>query len=423
MDREERDIEQEVPIPLPDLQVVEDMQMGIVMRFADVQRQKAEGKPVAWCSVLTPKEILYSMDIPCIYGNVLGAYASIFGMSGKYCQAAEDEGLSRDLCSVNRCQVGVACCEDREEFFEHAFTRPDIVLGSNFPCMSESKTFLHVARKYGIPYHFYDVPINTWGDEIPEHAVTYCAGELKGLIDFLVEHGYTFDMDRLKEEVAFTKKLNTLIHEIDTYKRAIPLPIKAYDTVIAMTAPLALSQEARKIELFERLRDELKERVESGTGIVEDERIRLLWCGLPPLCDFKLLDYPEKHGAVIAKHMLEFLVGFNLDPELMDPEKPLESIARATLASPANPSYKASIDYFIRAVRDYKVDGVIHVIMRSCGLVPGMQRMVKEAVYRETGVPGIIFDLDGADVREYDAAAVKGHLDSFVETLLDKKGA
>jgi benzoyl-CoA reductase/2-hydroxyglutaryl-CoA dehydratase subunit BcrC/BadD/HgdB len=147
----------------------------------------------------------------------------------------------------------------------------------------------------------------------------------------------------------------------------------------------------------------------------------LLWIGIPPLCDFKLLNYPEKHGAVVAKHMLEYLTGFTLDPELMDPEQPFESIARAQLSSPANPALPGAIDYFVRATKDYKIDGVISVVKRSCGLIPGMQRLVKEAILRETGVPSIVFDLDGVDEREYDAAATKANLDSFVETLLARK--
>ena len=95
---------------------------------------------------------------------------------------------------------------------------------------------------------------------------------------------------------------------------------------------------------------------------------------------------------------------------------------RAHLASPANPPSKRAVDYFVKVVRDYKVDGVVAVIMRSCGLVPGMQRQLKEGIYRETGVPTLMFDLDGGDQREYDDAAVKSHLDAFVETLLARKG-
>lgn len=42
---------------------------------------------------------------------------------------------------------------------------------------------------------------------------------------------------------------------------------------------------------------------------------------------------------------------------------------------------------------------------------------------KETGVPSIVFDLDGVDDREHDEAVAKASLDSFVETLIAKKGA
>jgi benzoyl-CoA reductase/2-hydroxyglutaryl-CoA dehydratase subunit BcrC/BadD/HgdB len=413
----------DLPVPLPDMDVVEEMQMGIVTRFAEVQQQKAAGKPAVWCSVLIPKEILLAMDVANVYSDVLGAYASIFGYSAKYCQVAEEMGVSRDVCAVHRCAIGVACTDDRDDFFDMAFVEPDLAIGSNFPCMSMSKSFLQVADMYDIPYYFLDAPINTWGSDIPDHAVQYFAGQLQGMIDFLQSHGYEFDLQKLKEEVAFTKELNTLLEEIDGYKRATPLPMKAYDNVIATTAPLALAKEVRTMDIFERYRDELKARVERGFGIVENERLRLLWIGVPPLCDFKLLDYPTRHGAVVAKSMLELLTGFTLDPALMDPDKPLESLARAQLASPANPLYQAMIGYFVKAAKDYQIDGVISVVKRTCGFVPGMQRLTKEAIYAATGVPSIVFDLDGVDVREYDEVAVKAQLDDFVEMLLARKGA
>ncbi|MBW1808869.1 MAG: 2-hydroxyacyl-CoA dehydratase, partial [Deltaproteobacteria bacterium] len=339
----DHDLPLESPVPLPDLDIVEEMQMGIVTRFANVKKQKAEGRPAVYCSVLTPKEILLAMDVATVYSDMLGAYAAIFGMSEKYCQIAEEDGLSRDVCAVHRCTIGVACAEERDEFFELAFAEPDLAIGCNYPCMSESKSFLYVVDKFKTPYYFLDVPINLWGKDIPEHAVKYLAGQMQGMIDFLVEHGYKFDLDKLKEEVAFTIKLNTLLEEIDTYKRAIPTPITAYDNVIATTAPIALSKEVRTLDIFERYRDELKARVEKGIGIVDDEKLRLIWIGVPPLCDFKLLNYTEKYGAVVAKSMLEFITGFTLDPGLMDPEKPLESLARAMLASPANPLYQNCI--------------------------------------------------------------------------------
>jgi benzoyl-CoA reductase/2-hydroxyglutaryl-CoA dehydratase subunit BcrC/BadD/HgdB len=409
----------EMPVPLPDLAVVAEMQLAILQGLTAVPQQRAAGKPVVWTSVVMPKEIFNAMGVACLHGELMAGYASIFGLSAQFCQLAEESGLSRDVCAIHRCAIGIAHAgPGAGPFFEATFCEPDAVVGSNFPCMSEAKSFLHIADRFGCPSYFLDAPVNSWGDRIPDHAVDYYADQLRGLVDFLRGLGYSFELERLQREVAFTRALNTVLGEIETLKQATPHPMRAYDAVIAMTAPLALPQELRSLALFERLRDELAARVRCGRGVVERERLRLLWIGVPPLCDFKLLNYPERHGAVVVKHMLEFLTGFTLHPSLMDPERPFESIARAQLSSPANPLLRGAIDYFVNATRAYRADGVIFVVKRSCGFIPAMQRMLKDAIGGATGVPSLLFDLDGVDQREYDAAATKARLDAFVETLL-----
>lgn len=413
------------PIPLADMKVIEEMQIGIAAGFAEVHEARAAGRPVVWGSILIPKEIIHAMEVPMIYGEVLGAYASMMGLSAKYASLAEERGLSRDVCAVHRCMVGLGCATEREPFFEMAFVKPDLVLGGNFPCMSSSKSFLHICEHYQLPYYFTDVPINTWGKaaDIPQHAVDYYVAELRGMIAFLERYGYRLRWERLQEEVAFTRQLGRLLAEVDTYKRARPCPLRAYDNVIASTAPAALGKQHRTLAIFERYRDELRQRVERGIGVIPDEKLRLLWIGVPPLCDFHLLDHPEQRGAVVVKNMLEFLTGFTLDPDLLDPERPLESIARAMLSSPFNPLYGNLVDYLVRAAREYQVDGVISVVKRSCGLVPGLQRLTKEAIFRETGVPTVVFELDGVDAREYEPAATKATIDAFIDTLKARRGS
>ena len=412
-------------LPLPDLNVIAEMQMGVLTRLSDIVREKGEGKPVVWCSMLIEKEILFAMGVPAMYMEIMGAWASMFGTSGKYCQIIEESGLSRDVCAFHRCALGLVCAENnRDAFYDGLYASPDLLILSNFPCLSEGKSFQLVAEQYGCPYHFVDAPINTWGAEgIPDYAVDYYVGQLRSMIAFLEEHGYRMDWDRLKEEVAFTRDLAVLLNEIEVYKRAVPAPLKAFDSFIAATAPLAMNPATRKLDLWESLRDELKERVERGIGAVDDEKVRLIWVGVPPICDFNLLRYTERHGAVVAKTMVEFLAGFTSSPELLDPDKPLESMARARLSSPANPMYQTTIDYLVNATREYKIDGAVSVVKRTCGLIPGMQRLAKEALMKETGVPSIVFELDGVDDREYDEAAAKASLDSFVENLIARKGA
>jgi len=79
------------------------------------------------------------------------------------------------------------------------------------------------------------------------------------------------------------------------------------------------------------------------------------------------------------------------------------------------------VDFIVKAVEDFKIDGLIGVVKRSCGLLPGYMRLAKDAVYNGSGVPMTIFDLDGLDIREYDDVTSKANLDSFVESLLANK--
>ena len=73
--------EQQTPpgpdIPFPELDVVAEMHMGIGNRLLEIQQDKQAGRPIVWGSLITPKEILYAMDVPVIFQEILGAWVSI----------------------------------------------------------------------------------------------------------------------------------------------------------------------------------------------------------------------------------------------------------------------------------------------------------------------------------------------------------
>jgi benzoyl-CoA reductase subunit B len=416
-----QDTEQPPTIPMADLSVVAEMQMGLFGRMMDVHRAKKEGQPVVWCPMCVPKEILYAMDVSTIYIETLVSIASMSQLAGQYCQTSEELGLSRDACAFHKGSLGICHAQSRDPLIDSIFVAPDIAISMNYPCKPMGNSAGLIGGQRRVPDCFVDVPVNNWGKDLPDHAVEYCAAQLEGLIRFLESHGYKMDWDRLKEEVAFSKALNTLLEEIEVYKRAVPTPMSAYDSFIVASAPTTLPASLRTLAIFERLRDDLKERVEKGVGVVENEKVRLLWIGLPPLCDFHLLSYHHPQGAVVAKNMVELLVGFPTPPRLLDPEKPLESIARGLLSSPTNPLCRVAIDWFVQQVKDYKIDGVVSVVKRTCSLFPSMQRLAKEAILKEAGVPSIIFDVDGVDEREHDATRARASLDPFVESLLAEK--
>jgi benzoyl-CoA reductase/2-hydroxyglutaryl-CoA dehydratase subunit BcrC/BadD/HgdB len=178
----------------------------------------------------------------------------------------------------------------------------------------------------------------------------------------------------------------------------------------------------RAFPLVEKQRDELKERVEKGIGVIDDEKLRLFWFAVPPVYNFEITHYPEKYGAVVVKCWIERV--FNgFDPTVLDPDHPLESMARKLLTRPDNPNFQLLPEAVVNIVKDWRIDGVVAAVKRSCGATPSQMRRLKDAILEATGVPTMIVDADYADSREFDEESIAASLDSFVETLLSRKGA
>ena len=403
------------------LETTAEISKSIRAYYGGLKAAKEEGRPVIWSYGLIPREIFHALDAAVLYLEHLPLMISAKQLSGHYIQIAEEEGFSRDVCAFHRCFLGCSIAHEKDPYLEQFFVPPDMIVATNLPCMSESKSFLYSADYHDCPYYFIDAPINTWGKEIPDYAIEYFTGQLKGALDFMADHGLKVDMDRIKETVRLSNKLVELWNDIDQYRRAVPTPMGTIDGLTAAYPLIQLRGTQLGVTLFERLREELKEKVERKEGVLEDEKLRLMWFGVPPFYNMGLVNYVEKYGAVVVKSMVEYIAGGAYDPSLVDPEKPLEGLAYKALVDIINPTSQNMVEFIVKAVEDFKIDGLIGVVKRSCGLLPGYMRLAKDAVYEGAGVPTTIFDLDGMDIREYDDATSKANLDSFIEALLASK--
>ncbi|MEW6615368.1 MAG: 2-hydroxyacyl-CoA dehydratase family protein [Thermodesulfobacteriota bacterium] len=390
--------------------------------YGNIKEAKKEGKPIVWSVGFTPREIFHALDVPVVFMEHFILFMTAKQLSGKYIQAAEQEGISRDVCAGHRSYLGCTVIEEMDPYIEKLFVPPDLIIASNIPCMSESKSFLYVADHYGCPYYFIDAPINTWGKDIPDYAVEYYKDQLQGALDFMEEHGYKVDIDRLKESVRLSMRLIELWNKIEDCRKSVPTPISAVDGLTAAYPLIQLAGTELGVELYEKLLAELKEKVKRKEGVIEEEKLRLMCFGVPPVYNLGLFNYVEKYGAVVVKSMLEYIGGGVYASSNMDPEKPLESLAYKTLGDIFNPPSGNIADFIKRTISDFNIDGVFGLVKRTCGLLPGYMRPVKDIVYKEFGVPTTIFDLDGIDIREYDDISSKANLDSFVEALLASKG-
>jgi benzoyl-CoA reductase/2-hydroxyglutaryl-CoA dehydratase subunit BcrC/BadD/HgdB len=369
-----------------------------------------------------PFEVFHAMGIPIMPLEGIGGMASVAGQSARYCQLAEDRGHSRDICSFSRCFSGIMYAgDDLDPLVSSLYTKPDILLGTSWACSSQNKAFQYAAQYLNAPHFLLDAPVNSWGREIPDYAIAYYVRQLQQMIGFLEQQGYTLQWDRLRDEVEFSRRVMALQAEIDEYTRVRPCPAGGSDVYFSpVMAVQTMGQKA--FHLMEKKRDEVKERVEKGIGVIDNERIRLLWFLSPPVYNLDLLHHAEKDGAVVVQSWIDpVFAGY--DAAVLDPDHPLESIARKLMYRPDSPNFQTFPEILAKKVKDFQIDGVISAVMRSCAVIPGQMRRLKDHVFDQLGVPTLMIDADYGDQRECDEVAIIDNLDSFVAALLARKGA
>ena len=96
--------------------------VGRILRewYAKTRRAGSEGRPVAWCMLGPPPEIIAAFDVSASFPENYGTACAARQKCAYYCEIAEREGFSPDLCSYERNSIGYI-----NEFMEHGDIPPD----------------------------------------------------------------------------------------------------------------------------------------------------------------------------------------------------------------------------------------------------------------------------------------------------------
>ena len=207
--------------------------------------------------------------------------------------------------------------------------------------------------------------------------------------------------------------------EILEYRKNVPAPMSAADAFTAVYLLVSNAGTVEAVDYFRKLRDEVKQRVEQGISLVEEEKYRLMWDWLPMWYNMALLNYFEEKGAVIPVEYFTLKWACRLDKK-----KPLESLARKYISLTwGNSPLSLKEDIVLRAMRDYKLDGIVLHSSWSCRAYCIGQVDLKNIVYEKLGLPGLIIDSDMADARHFSEAQIHTRIDAFIETLAARKAA
>ena len=402
------------------LKTAKELQKVVTEYYMQCIAARAEGKPVGWMPPMNGAiEIFYAMDLQPVFPENWSPVCAAFGLTPQNFEVSEQMGYSRDLCGYLRNIIGYVngLMNDKESPFG-GLPEPDILLSPGGGCVPVMKIFHAIEKRFPDAKVFYadlpQVPV----EEIRDHHVAYAVSEMRRLIDFLTDvTGHRLDEEKLKHTVALSDRACELWDEIMTFRRYKPVPFSAAEMGI-MFVMVTLQGTQTAVDFLTKVRDEIREKAESGMGVIENEKLRLFWDNIPLWYNMGLFNYFEKSGGVVVAET--YSAAWSLR---MDPNDPIRSLAMKSLTSypmVSCVSISKRKEMVLKACRDYAIDGVIFHRNKSCVPITLGQMEIKRELENQLGIPSVIIDADHMDDRNFSVAQFQTRADAFMEMLLNK---
>jgi benzoyl-CoA reductase/2-hydroxyglutaryl-CoA dehydratase subunit BcrC/BadD/HgdB len=404
------------------LATAKELQKIVADFYLEGHESKRSGKPVGWMPPMNGLiEIFYAMDLMPAFPENWSPVCAAFGLIDQNYETAESMGFSPDLCGYLRNCVGyINGLIGREGVPLGGLPEPDLIFMPGAGCVPTMKNFQYIAGRFPKANVFYaDLPQVPIEDIKPYH-IEYAVKEIKRIIAFLTEvTGRKLDYDRLQEVVRLSDQACSLWDEITAYRSSIPTPISAAE--VGLMFVMVTRQGTRTaVDYLTKVRDEVKERAASRTGVIQEEKIRLFWDNIPLWYNLGIFNYFEKYGGVVVAETYSAAWSVRLDSE-----KPFEALAWKSLMSypmVSCVSMKRRKEMVLKACRQYHIDGAIFHSNKSCLPITLGQADIKRALERELGLPSVVIEADHMDPANFSRAQFEERVDTFMEMLLARKG-
>lgn len=415
--------------------------------FFSRSSEAEKNRQVAWCMVGIPPELLKAFDLEWEWPENFGTLCASRGVAVEFINEAEAEGFSNDICSyVNNtfgyCKRFLEVGDLPPEMGQVRGMRlPSFMLGSGANCEPRYKWFQTVATRYfDVPVHTTDPLSPPWDVDVNDPSIEQQYTEqlrkdIHGLVAFLEEQtGKKLDRDLLQNIMKLSQEALWYWFQILQMRKATPCPMGSTDYFISIIPQMYMLGDQEAVNYYREMYYEVKDKVKKGEGVVDNEKYRLIFFGLPPWYNLGMFNYLESLGAVVVYESV-YNVGEWMELDLSDPLEALvqRTWKRAVFANqkgaetrPDTCEYSA-VGYFTGSdlleefTKEFSLDGAVCHQTRSCralsfGHIHTRNRLAK------LGVPTLIFESDMADPRHWSDAQVKTRINAFLETIDKSQG-
>ncbi len=351
-------------------------------------------------------------------------------LSGKLIADAEKMGLSEDVCTYVKADLG-HMAKGAIAPNGKPMPVPDLLLLSYTGCFTFMKWFELLRDQYGCRTVMLHVPYEGDG-KATKNMRDYVVKQLKDEVIPALEEisGVKFDIDRLRENLRRSAAAEeNFVWVLESAKNR-PSPIDAYFGGVFYIGPIftAFRGTDEAVEYYRLLRQEIEQRIAAGKGPVTPdgemaaEKYRFVVEGPPnwtSFRDFWRMFYEE--GAVVVASTYTKVGGvYDYDGFRHDPERPLESLADYCLGCYTNRNLPMRVDMIQHYMEAYQADGFLVNSIKSCNSFSAGQLMMMREIEKRTGKPAAFIETDLVDPRYFSPANVKNRLESYFQ-MIDQK--
>jgi benzoyl-CoA reductase/2-hydroxyglutaryl-CoA dehydratase subunit BcrC/BadD/HgdB len=384
--------------------------------YMGAKRAAGTDTKIAWVTSGAPVELLYAADVIPIYPENHAALCGAQRMAVALCEAAEERGFSRDICSYARTDLGSAFTKGGPI---GGLPKPDFLLCCNNICGTVTKWYQNLQREFRVPLLFLDTPF-LHGD-LTEETIMYVQVQIEHILRAVAEvTGKPIDQQRLSETLRLAARTTTLWGDILDLLVHKPSPMTSFDTFIHI-APIVVMRGTQKcLDYYEILKAEMRQRVDKGIAAVPGERFRLGWDNLPVWFKMGALSkkFAEHKACLVAAtyasawaHLIHAEATGDLVREL----------ARAYATVYINCSLEVRAKTLLDMVAKFSLDGVVMHSDRSCKAYSLGQYDLARTLTERFGIPTLIIEADMNDSRVYAEEQVNARIDAFMETLANRR--
>ena len=384
--------------------------------YIEAKMAEGTGKKVAWITSGGPVEPLIAMDVIPVYPENHGAMIGASKMGSDLCEKSEIMGYSRDLCSYARTDIA---CAPIQAGPIGGLPKPDMLICCNNICGTVLKWYEIQARYYKKPLFILDTPF--CHTEYSDEAKKYVRRQLNEFTQFLEDTcGNNFDYEKMKEVGKLSFEAQKLWKDILDTAAHKPAPLSAFDAFFHLALIVTLRGTQVVVDYYTSLLNEMKERIASGIGAVENEKYRLLWDNLPVWYRTKWLSekFSSNYACLVAD---TYNSAWCSALKYINENDFLETMAEAYTRIYLNIGIDQMAEEIVSMIDKYDVDGLVMHSNRSCKPYSFGQYDIQKIVREKRGIPSLIIEADMVDERSFSESQIESRIEAFMEVIQEKK--